>query len=171
MSFKLGRFFYLTISLVIGTFFLLLGAVSIALPWVTLLRDKIVQFILEGNLIFTLFGLGFFLIGLSILLYSLLSSKKQYVYLRTGNRSITLDEDLIQDYLETYWQERFPKHTIPSSFQIKKRAIHIKADFPFLPVLEQRAFLERIQHDFNDLFGRVLGYPHEIYLTASFQSN
>ncbi len=110
------------------------------------------------------------MIGLSLVTYSILSTKRRYVYVKTGNKSVTLDENVIQHYLDTYWIEEFPNSQIPSTFKVKKNTIQILADFPFLPQQEHHAFLEKIKTDFSDIFGRILGYPHEIQLIASFQS-
>ncbi len=42
------------------------------------------------------------------------------------------------------------------------------ADLPALPLPEQKQFLEKVKHDFSDLFGRVLGYPHDVSLDCKF---
>lgn len=169
MSSKIGRFFYLTISFVLGIFFLATGIYSVSLPWWTLLQNKTIQFIQENTLIFSLFGLGFILIGLSVLVYAILNSRRRYIYIRTGKHAITVNESLVHQYLETYWQEKFPTHHIPSHLTIKKEAIAIVVDFPFLPAPEQEDFLAQAKKDLQDIFGRLLGYPHDIQLAASFQ--
>lgn len=108
MSFKIGRFFYLAISFILGAFFFVLGIFGIILPWFPRLKTAAVEFIVEHTLILSLFGLGFALIGLSIVIYALLSSRRHYTEIRTGAYAVTLDENVIRHYLESYWEERFP---------------------------------------------------------------
>jgi len=171
MSFKLGRFFYLAISFIIGSFFFIIGAFSIILPWSPFLKNVTAQFVLENTLILSLFGLGFALIGLSIVIYTLLKTRHRYVQVRAGALSVILDENVIHQYLESYWQKHFPKSHVPFSLSFKKHSLQIIADLPSLPLSEQKLFLERVKQDFSDLFGRVLGYPYDVHLIASFQSD
>lgn len=169
MSFKFSRFFYLITSFIIGSFFFIFGAFSIILPWSPYLQTITTQFILENTLILSLFGLGFALIGLSIVIYTLLKTRHRYVQIRTGELSVILDENIIHQYLEAYWQEHFPKSHVPFQLSFKKHSLQIVADLPFLPLSEQKSFLERVKQDFGDLFGRVLGYPYDVHFIASFQ--
>jgi hypothetical protein len=171
MSFKFGYFFYLAINFIIGSFFFIFGAFSIALPWSSFLQVMTTQFILAHNLILSLFGLGFTLIGLSIVIYTLLKTRHRYVHIRTGDLSVILDEDVICQYLEAYWKKHFPKSHVLFNLSIKKHSLQIIADLPFLSLSEQKTFLEQVKQDFNDLFGRVLGYPYDVHLIASFQAN
>jgi hypothetical protein len=171
MSFKLGRFFTLASSFIMGSFFFILGAFSIILPWSPYLQKVTTQFILENTLILSLFGLGFTLIGISIVIYTLLKTRHRYVQIRTGDLGIILDENVIHQYLEAYWQKHFPSAQVPFELCFKKHSLQIIADLPYLPFMEQKAFLEQVRQDFSDLFGRVLGYPYDVQLIASFQSN
>jgi hypothetical protein len=170
MNSKIGRFFYLLSSFILGAFFFLGGAYSLTLPWSSSLQNKTIDLILNHNLIFSLFGLGLILIGSSILTYAVLSSRRRYAYVRTGSHSVAVDKDLIQNYLETYWKEHFPDHSISSFITIKKNTIYIIADLPSVPAPEQKVFLDQVQHDFSDIFGRLLGYPHDVHLAASFRT-
>lgn len=171
MSFKLNRFFYLAISFIIGSFFFIFGAFSIVLPWSSFLQTATTQFILENTLILSLFGLGFTLIGLSIVIYTLLKTRHRYIHIRTGKLSVILDENVIHQYLEAYWQKHFPKSHVPFNLSFKKQSLQIIANLPFLSLSEQKVFLEQVKQDFNDLFGHVLGYPYDVHLIASFQVN
>jgi hypothetical protein len=171
MNFKLIRFFYLAISFIIGSFFFTIGAFSIILPWSSFLQKVTTQFILEHTLVLSLFGLGFVLIGLSIVIYTLLNTRHRYVHVQIGKNAVILDENIIRQYLETYWQEHFPNTQVSFNLKFKKRALQIIADLPFLPLSEQRVFLEQVKQDFDDLFSRVLGYPYDVHLIASFQAD
>jgi hypothetical protein len=168
MSSKVGRFFYLAINFILGAFFLLEGAYSLLLPWSSFIRDKTIFFILNHHMILSVFGLGLVITGLSILIQSIVSSKRKYLYVQTGLYSIQIDETLIQQYLKTYWKERFPGYTIFSHLKIKKNAIYITADLPPIHQEEEMLLINQIKEDFADIFNRLLGYPHEIHLALSF---
>lgn len=170
MSFKLGRFFYLATSFILGTFFFVSGIFGIILPWSPRLREAFIQFILENTLILSLFGLGFALIGLSIVIYALLSSRRHYTEIRTGSYSVALDENVIRQYLESYWEERFPNSHVSFNLLFKNDSIQIIADLPHLAEDEQKKFLEGVRNDFSELFGGMIGYPNEVHLIANFQS-
>ena len=167
---KLGRFFYLSISLITGSFFIIIGAFSILLPWSIYLQQETIRLITENALILSLFGMGFVLIGLSIMIYTILATRHHYIIVRTGNLAVAVDEAIVHQYLEAYWQEQFPGRQIPFHLKFKKYALQITADLPTLPLEEQSIFLEKVKQDFTDIFGRLLGYPHEIHLIASFES-
>lgn len=170
MSFKLGRFFSLLISYITGSFFLVIGAFSMILPWSPFLQQETSRFLTEQTLILSLFGMGFALIGLSLVIYSILSTRHHCVIVRTGTLAVAVDEAVIHQYLEAYWEEQFPQSHISCQVKFKKHALQISADLPSLPPEEQRIFLEKVKHDFRELFGGLIGYPHDVHFIANFQS-
>ena len=166
----LGRFFSHLISLIIGSFFLLLGLFCLAFPWSSHLQQEVARLLSEHTLMLSLFGLGFLLIGLSLMSYTFMMTRHSYLTVRTGKLSVKIDEAVVYQYLETYWKEQFPDAHVPFAIQFKKNALQICPELPYLPLNEQKAFLEKVKEDFTDLFGRLLGYPHDVCLVASFQS-
>lgn len=167
MNSKWGRAFYWMMSVLIGTLFLLIGALGVALPWSDILRTEMITFLLEDSIILPSFGAGCLLIGLSILIYTFFSTRQSYVDIRTGELAVTLNENVVQHYVDAYWKDVFPTYPITSSIEIKKKAIYINANLPSLTPKEKNAFLEQVQKDLGDIFGRILGYPHEVFLTAT----
>jgi hypothetical protein len=169
MSFRV--FFYLAIRLIIGSFFFIFGAFSIILPWSQFLQSVTARFILEDTLILSLFGLGFVLIGLSLVIYTLLKTRHRYVQIRIGKQAIILDENVIRQYLETYWQEHFPQSHVLFDLSFKKQSLQVVADLPALPLSQQKIFLEQVKQDFNYLFEHLLGYPYDVLLIANFRKD
>jgi hypothetical protein len=141
---------------------------SIALPWSIFLQNAIIRFITENTLILSLFGLGFALSGVSIFIYTVISTKHRYTFIKTGNRSILIDENLIEQYLKKYWRELFPQKEVPFQLVIRKKFVQVAADLPAMSENEQKAILEKINQDFSHIFEHLLGYPHEVHLIASF---
>ncbi len=169
MSFKFARFFSLTTSFILGAFFFILGVYSIVLTFSPFLRDATAAFIGENSLILSLFGLGLVLIGLSIFVNAILSSRRHYAYVQTGKHAVMMDESLIEQYLEAYWKKHFPLEQIPFFLTIKKQSLKIESDLPYMPEPERIVFLEKVHKDFADIFGKLLGYPHPINFIANFK--
>lgn len=169
MNFKIARFISLGVSFIFGAFFLIAGILGIIFPWSAYIRTAIVEFLLEDYLILPLFGLGLILIGISLIIYTFYSTKRKYIQIKSSHHSVTIDENLVSHYLDTYWQDLFPNNLVPSKFRIKKNAIEIIADLPYVNEETRDSLLKQIQNDFNDIFGRILGYSQQIILIASFQ--
>ena len=170
MSFNLSRLISSAIHFVIGPFFFILGIFGLLLPWSSFLQNLALQLILERPFILSLFGLGFVLIGLSIAAYTVLHSRHRTVRIRTGDLSIALDEKLIHESLEIYFQEHFPRIQIHFTLYLKKHSAEVVANLPPFSLAEQKIFLEQIKQGFNHLFGQVLGYPYDVHFIANFQS-
>lgn len=168
MSFKIGHFFCLLSRLLIGLLILAAGVFILALPESESLREKVIQFMSQGREI--LFAVGGILTFLGLfMIYSILRRfKRRQAYIRVGDRSVMVDESLIAQYLNTYWEARYPNQKIPFSFAIKKKVIRVNADLPYISKEEQAAFLEGTAKDLQEMFGRLIGTPHDVEFVASF---
>ena len=160
---------YSTVSVVIGLFFILLGLLGILLPWSPHIRTDFIQFILENSIAISLFGFGFIVIGAIVVIEVYSNMRRKIYYVRRGKKSIIIDEEIMKNYLQSYWKQSYPKQDIPSRLLIKKNRIKIVAELPFVPKLEQESLVEHIQDDLQDIFSRLLGYSHDLVLAASFQ--
>lgn len=164
-------FFYASIVLVIALFFIVLGLLSFLIRLSTDVRSEFVSFILEDNLLLSLFGLVSLLIGLALAIHFFNSLKKRYIKINSQHgATYYLDEGLLEDYMKNYWQQLFPQHDIPSHMTIKKNQVSITADLPYVPENQQKALLARIDEDLKDLFNRLLGYHQEYIVSISFQT-
>lgn len=166
----MSALFYSLISFVVAIFFIMIGIICMMLPWSEAVRTDLVQFILEDSLVISLFGIGSLIIGLAIVVNIILGSRRHYYHVKSGSKSVTVDETLIQQYLNTYWGELFPNCSVPNKFSLKSNKIYVAADLPYLPVKEQKALIERVKTDLQDIFKRILGYQNEFHLSISFQS-
>lgn len=169
MNSKIGRFLNWMMGLIIGAFLLLVAAFCFALSLSELVKAKVVQWILNDRFFIPLFGLGLAFIGLSILIYHILIVRRQVIYIRAGKNSVMVDKNIVYQYLDKYWKEQFPNHQIPFMVIIKRNAIHITANVPSLSSIDENIFKERVEKELSDIFSHLLGYPHEIFFTASFK--
>lgn len=163
--------FYYFISFVLAAFLLLLGVIAIIFPWSAAIRTDLVTLILENSLAISLFGFGFLIIGVFMLISLWLSLKKKYYYIRVDSQAIAVDESIIQYYLEEYWKQLYPAREIPSRLIVKRNKIKIIADLPYAPPEERKASIARIQNDLRDLLQRILGYSHNFVISLSFKAN
>ncbi len=170
MHFKLIRFFHLASNFLIGLAFLCAGFFIAILAWSHTLQHITSEWITQRSGSFFLFGFICALIGIAILCYVFLSNKRRYICIQVGPRGILFDENIIRQYLDSYWKHSFPNQEIPYSITIKKNSIQIVAHLPSLPLEEQKNCLEKIEKDLSDLFQTTLGYPKSIFLAASFES-
>ncbi len=166
----MNNIFYSLINLFIGIFFILLGIISAMLPWSTGIRTSLIQIILENSVVIFLFGFCFLVIGALIVVNILLNARRNYYHLRASACKVSIEETVIQDYLDNYWKQVFPQSKIASKLFLKKNKIYLTADLPYVPLTEQKIVLERIQTDLGELFLSYLGYRQPFYLSASFQS-
>lgn len=171
MNFKMSRFLQFIISFIIATFFLIFGLFSLILPWSHHLQNATIKFILENTLIFSLFGLGFLLVGISLMMYSFFCTRHKYIHIQTGARAVSMDENLAHQYLESYWKSQFPNTVIPFQLSVKNKSLQIVTQLPSFPVERQKVILEKIKQDFADIFGRDLGYPNDVHLFVSFEES
>lgn len=169
MSSNRRCWFFITTSLATGLFFFFFGLFSAILPWSFSLQNALNHFIAIHYLSLCLYGIALCSIGILIILHTYQKNKHHYVSMCIGKWNVTLDENVVRQYLETYWKKYMPNESIPFSLSFQKRSLHITAEFPPLSLEEQRELLEQIQSDFSDLFGRILGYPHEVHLKARFR--
>lgn len=157
------------LSLLIAVFFLLLGVICLAIPWISAIRTQIIVFILNNNIALLLFGMIFTSIGTGIISYILIASKHRYYLVRGGTHAAKVDEMLIQQYLDRYLAELFPGCDVPSTLSLQKNKIHINVNLPHLPPEEQKPLLERLEIELAELFSKILGYDQEFMLSACFR--
>lgn len=161
---------YYLIVFVIAIFFVILGLIAAILPWSTGLRTDIVEFILANSIAISLFGFGFMIIGGIMILNLILNARRKYYHARVGSNLVTIDEAVIQRYLQAYWERLFPNKEVPTRLVIKKNKIKITADLPYTPQNEQEEFITQVKQDLREIFTKILGYPNEFVLSLSFQS-
>lgn len=164
-----GKLLYSLFNALIALFFILIGIGCLFLPWVPSIRTHIILFIMENTLSISLFGSIFLAIGASLLTTIVLSTRHRYYRLRSGRAAVSVDETLIQQYLDRYLERLFPKYEIPNRVLLKNNSIHILADFPYLPLEEQKPLLRRVENELASEFSRILGFRQDFYLSVSFR--
>jgi hypothetical protein len=163
------NFFYSLISFITAIFFIMLGVLCVLLPWFPGMRTDLIQFLSENAVALVLFGLGFIAVGIATVVNVIMTSRRNYFQFKIGVHPVNVDEELVEQYLLSYWKEVFPEDDIPSRLVIKNNQLYVSADLPYVPQPQQNDVLDRIKTDLRDIFGRYLGYDQQFYLSASFQ--
>lgn len=139
------------------------------IPWVNVLQSVIIQFIIKNTVAIFLIGFAFFVIGCSFIGQVILASRKKYYYIRSGNNAVSVDENLIQECLATYWKAKFPNEEIPFNLILKENKIHITVDLPYVSKDKQLMTIDRMENDISHIFASTLGYRNEFFLNISFK--
>lgn len=160
--------FYSLIGLTIALFFILIGIISISIPWSLSIQAALIQFILEDALAISLFGCAFVIIGLAIVVNTILNTRRYSYNVKSGAHFFTVDESIIRSYLSVYWKQLFPQNDVHSLLTFKKGKIHLSVELPYTPPMEQRSLLERIKNDIEGMLTEKLGYYKGFHLTANF---
>jgi hypothetical protein len=160
---------YSLISLVVALFFILLGVIAALLPWSVAVRSDLISLILEGSMTLFFFGCGFILIGCAIVLNIFISGRRSYYELKGGESGVLIDENILQDYVQNYWKQIFPKSEVPTKLSVKRNRMHITADLPYVPKSQRDVVLEQIKHDLEEIFSKYVGYNNSFSLSISFQ--
>jgi len=162
------HFFRTLINLIQALLFLILGAIGIVLTWSVKLQEVAIQIIRGQPIVVFLVGLGFLAIGIALLLSWRQGLRNRYYYVRTGKRSAVINEKLVDNYLRTYWQERFPKLDIESQASLHRKQLQILVHFPSITKDQQQSILTQVQSELEELLTHYLGYHEPFYLMATF---
>ena len=107
-------------------------------------------------------------IGLAIFIFVVLNCRHQYFRLHTGPKAVSIDENAIQNYLNSYWKELFPETPVTSEVALRKNEIYLAVDLPYLPEDQRGEVVEKIKNDLAEVFATIFGYQKPFHLTVAF---
>jgi len=168
---NVAKLIQLFITALLAVCFILAGVTCLLTPWSSAIRTHIILFIIENTALISSFGLLFVILGITLLINVIISSQYRYYSIKSKTNSVHVDENLIQQLVDCYFKELFPKKDVPSTISIKNNTIHITVHFPYFPSFEQKPFLECVEHDLAETFSKVLGMSEEFHLSASFKES
>lgn len=165
----LYKLFSSLISVLVTLFFILLGIICLIFPWSEMMKSAVTEFILHNSLAISLMGFAVLAVGLARLFYISSGIKPTYYHFRTDSKAVWIDETIIQDYVDNYWRNLFPKGAVANKVTLKNNKIFLSADLPYVPSNEQKDMIQKIQKELSDLFSLILGYKNSFTLSATFQ--
>lgn len=163
-----SRLFYSLLTLITGLFFTVLGIIGLLALWFPHIRTALIVFLLENILIISIFSMALFAIGIAIIVNVIQSARHTSYEFTAGRHLVSVDENLIANYLNSYWKEFFPNTNIPNHVTLKNNKIHIIADLPHFPSEEQKDLLTKIDNDISNILSKIFGYKKEFSLQISF---
>lgn len=164
---RLANLLYDLMKGAIALFFMLLGIAVIILSWSASLYGQIEPFLQNNAIPLTLFGIALVVLGIGMLVLWYFNVRQRYYYLHLTPYT-QVDRQVIRDTIETYWKQRFPEKNVSMRLNMKTKGIRLIAELPPCPIEHQRQTLEEIQQDLDHLFHQVLGYPHDVSVSLSF---
>jgi len=167
----LYRLFFNLYQGLIALFFIFLGLVAIILPWYMPLQEFIQEAIVEYPQSLLIIGIVLFTIGMGIILYLSMSSKKQHLKFVSGKFATTIDQGIVEDYLRIYWNKLYPNEEILSRAEIKKETIYLYAELPKPPEEHEKALITQIEEDITEQFFTTLGYRNPVHFSITFNQD
>ena len=157
------------LTFALGLFFTFFGLMFLLVIWEPLIRSGVFHLFTHYEVLLSIFGGGFLFIGISIIIYALIFSRRRYFYIRTGSREVQISEDVAKDYVNKYFQKLFGQKDLPCTLNVRRGKIHISANLPFIPEQEQQSLTQKINSEISDLLYYRLGYDSLYYLSLSFE--
>jgi hypothetical protein len=159
------------LTVLLSVYFIAMGIVFLALPWSSSLLESAAEWILGNRWSMVLLGLSHVVIGWGVLKIFFSKSRVQYLSMKGGLASVAIEENVIQQYLNTYLKDLFPESEIPCAISVKENQIYVTADLPKVPLEEQKQLLQKIDIDLTRLFDTYLGYKRDYTLSVSFDAS
>lgn len=164
------QLFLTVLSFLFSTFLFLLGVSLLLFPWAPKYRGVVLFWLETAYVQMSLVGLGFALSGLLLLLGLFKMRQGDSYSVKMGSNTYTIDAELIQAYVQEYWERLFPGKNPLCVVSVKRNRVEIQADLPPVPFSGQRDLLSKAERDLGQLFTETLGYHTEFVLTVSFAS-
>lgn len=166
---NIGKLIQFLITALLALFFILGGIACLLTPWSSAIRTHIILFIVENTAIISSFGLLFIILGITLLINVLISTQHRYYKIKSKGNSVLVDENIIQQLIDEYFNQLFPQKDVPSTVSLESNTIHITVNLPYFPKDKQKPFLDRVETELATNLHSVLGHRDEFYLSASFR--
>lgn len=167
----MNHFFYTLSSFLVALLFLIIGTVTISMPWIPEVHATVLHFLVEQTLALSLLGFLLILISIAILVYLALTRSEKVLYIKKGTHSISVDHKVLEGHLDAYLKELFPSDEIPHQLIIRKQRILISTDLPYRPKQEQESLSEKMYDDLVHLLEDQFSCTKDLYLSLSFEAN
>jgi hypothetical protein len=145
-----------------------LGLILAALPWTPQMQEALLAFMRSERVLVSISGLALFLVGIILLSTFMADYRRTYFHIWMGNHQISVDETLIQRYVDLYWQEQFPQGRSACEVAIHGNCLSIQASLPCRDDLPEQK-LRQIESDLSELLKAQIGYEGEYHIAFSFE--
>ncbi|MCP5490895.1 MAG: hypothetical protein H7A42_07275 [Chlamydiales bacterium] len=163
-----GNILFSAVHFFVILLILSLGGLLLALPYAETFRFQLAYYIYERPDLFKL--IGAITLGFAVLLFLgfYLLNKRRFITVKMGPAMTQIDEKVVQDYVQDYWNEKQPSEEGVVDVVVQKGEIlEIIVPIPKNWEGEVEEHLVQLQNDLGDRLSRRLGYYKEFYLTLS----
>lgn len=161
------QFLMVCVVFTIGLFFT-------ALPLAPAIRFELASFLMNRAELFLPLGLIMIAVGVMLAMGLYWLDQKSYfqVSMKGASDPVTVEKELIQSGLNSYWKGVFPEETLQTDVVIHKdNKIELIAELPPLAEELQKKTLDKIEKEIGLLLERQLGYRREFLLTLLVKPN
>lgn len=161
--------FELAALLLLALFCLFLGPLLLSVPLSSPLREATVSFLQHSTWTIVCIGAVFVVMGIGCIavLYARLGSRIYTV--RSGDRSITLNEELIEAFLQAFWHEQYPFNSVNSRVAIAGQTLYIWATLPPTTVEARKDTLAEVEKTLDKALRDNMGFSGAFRLIATFE--
>jgi hypothetical protein len=162
-------YFHITITILFSLLLIAFGIFFVILPSAPEFKHHIIAFLESNSALIQFLGLLIAIIGLILLISSFFVNRRDHYLVVYENKGcIVIDEDILEQYVSSYFATLFPDSRYHVESKIKDSKIHLVADLQGVAKESQKILLETIENDLNRLFSDKLGYKNDFYLSISF---
>lgn len=137
------------------------GILAAFAPWAPEIRDPLIRLLTEGKASLTLAGLGSFAIGTALLRSYLRHQKAPFYKVQGGDREISVEPELIGQYVRGYFLEHFPQQKVGSQISIQNNRIEVIADMELHP-----SEALKVEREIAQQLEAILGYSEPLELAV-----
>lgn len=138
-------------------------------PWWQTFRDTVILTLEHSRITMTLFGLVFALLGAGLIAALFMRFQSRPYYIRSGAYSVGIDEQVIQNTLQAYCQERFAGYTVQTEARVRSQKLSISMHLPKSPKENHKSLLNQLEKELKDILANVFGYRKRFVLIISFE--
>ncbi|MCB1134801.1 MAG: hypothetical protein KDK78_00925 [Chlamydiia bacterium] len=157
------------LGLIFSMLTLVAGIVLTAAPWTPELHRALLRMLQEQPFSVSLLGLGLFAIGILLLSAFLSDYRKTYVHLDMGRLQVSIDETLIQRYVERFWNEEMPNYPAHCDVRVQDDILSISADLATREEDFPKHSLDEIDTKLSELLKQTCGYSGRYHLAMRFE--
>jgi hypothetical protein len=162
-------YYHFTITVIFSLLLVALGIFWVILPSAPEFKQDIITFLESNSSMIQFSGICIAVLGIILLISSFFVTRREHhlvIFEKKG--PVEISEDILQQYVNSYFSTLFPHAPFNVEAAIKKGKIHLVLDLPETDIDSQKILLESIESDLGKIFHQKLGYKEDFHLSVGF---
>lgn len=165
---KTGNILLSAIHFLVLLIILSLGSILLALPYTKSFLYYLSDSLHHQPHLFKLLGGITLSFGLLLFIPFYLLNKRSFLTLKVGSATTTIDQSIVQNYIQKYWEKKHPTKQPLIDVVIKKgKTLEIILSIPENWEGEVEENLIDLENDLKNCLSSQLGYHQPFYLTLT----